>query len=120
METNRWLKDINSVRKDLENSSNMLKTANSLLKNAENTVKSLRGQLATEVEKSVELAKSVQTANKSLMKQTAELGTETKLKNQYRKYWEKVKPFDMRGEDVKAGLIFKWLLIKLGLWRKKK
>jgi len=48
------------------------------------------------------------------------LGTETKLKNQYRKYWEKVKPFDMRGEDVKAGLIFKWLLIKLGLWRKKK
>ena len=105
---------------DLANVRKTLKTTMALLKSAELAVKTLNGKLATETENHSAVAKKLSTANKTLTNKIAELENETKLKKQYRKYWDRMKPFDMRDEDVKVRLLFKWLLIKLGLWPKEK
>ena len=96
--------DIASVRK-------MLKTAETLLATAQNTVKDLEGKLATEREKGDKLAGSFLTANKALTKKTAELENETKLKNQYRRYWQDAKELSV--ERVLPSVLFRYWFKKV-------
>jgi len=97
-------RDLASVRK-------MLKTAETLLSIAQNTVKDLEGKLATEREKGDKLAGSFLTANKALTKKTAELENETKLKNQYRRYWQDAKELSV--ERVLPSVLFRYWFKKV-------
>lgn len=104
--------------KDLDDIRKLLKTTKGLLETSESLAKTLSGKLATETENGLSLAKRLSTANKKIVQLNVELETEVGLKNQYRRWWEKRKKYDIR--EVTVGSLFKELLLKLGLWPRKK
>lgn len=94
-------RDLANVQRDLDNARTMLESTKVLLKSAQDEVTRLTGQLNLKTQDNTALAEKLESANDDIGTLTAKLEEEARLKNQYRRYWEKCKQDNGLLEKIK-------------------